>query len=128
MYYNELFIEDKLPDPLSQSELYSYFEKMKSGDTKAREIIIKHNIKLVFNQVMKRFCNMPYEKKELISIGLIGLIKSVDTFDISKDRKFSSYAVKCIDNEILMFLRREKKYSKEQSLDTPLGGMMMRWQ
>lgn len=88
MNYNELFIEDKLPNPLSQSELYSYFEKMKSGDTKAREIIIKHNIKLVFNQVIKRFYNAPYEKKELVSIGLI---KSVDTFDISKKLQFTTY-------------------------------------
>ena len=121
MDYNELFIEDKLPDPLSQSELYSYFEKMKSGDTKAREIIIKHNIKLVFNQVMKRFYNIPYEKKELVSIGLIGLIKSVDTFDTSKKLQFATYSTRCIDNEILMFLRKGKKYINDDSLDRPLN-------
>lgn len=63
MNYEELFIDEKLPDPLSQSEFYYYFEKMKSGDTNAREIILNHNIKLVLKQVTKYFLNTPYEKK-----------------------------------------------------------------
>ena len=118
MNYDDLFIESKLPNPLNNKELISYFEKMRAGDKLAREIIIRHNIKLVLNQILKKFGNSQYEKKELVSIGLIGLVKSVDTFDISKDKQFSTYATRCIDNEILMFMRKGKKYSKEQSLDT----------
>lgn len=121
MNYNDLFIYDKLPDPLSQEELYSYFEKMHFGDVDARELIIIHNIKIVLSRVMKVFNKTPYDKKELISIGLIGLIKSVDTFDISKNSQFSSYSIKCIDNEILMFLRKEKKYLNDDSLDRPIN-------
>ena len=121
MNYDDLFIESKLPNPLNNKELIAYFEKMRAGNKLAGEIIIRHNIKLVLNQVLKKFGNSQYEKKELVSIGLIGLVKGVDTFDISKDKQFSTYATRCIDNEILMFMRKGKKYSKEQSLDTPLG-------
>ncbi len=120
MNYNDLFIDDKLPNPLSQKELYDYFEKMKSGDTSAREIIILHNIKIVLATVIDHFNNTPYEEKELVSIGLIGLIKSVDTFDISKKYQFSSYCCRCIDNEILMFLRKGKKYLNDVSLEKPI--------
>lgn len=117
MNYNDLFIEQKLPNPLSKEETYYYFEKYKSKDMKAREIIINHNIKLVLYRVTKRFINFPYDKKELIQIGLVGLIKAVDTFDISKSIQFSSYASKCIDNEILMFVRKGNKYINDESLD-----------
>ena len=117
MNYNDLFIEQKLTNPLSKEETYYYFEKYKSKDMKAREIIINHNIKLVLYRVTKRFINFPYDKKELIQIGLVGLIKAVDTFDISKSIQFSSYASKCIDNEILMFVRKGNKYINDESLD-----------
>ncbi len=120
-YYNDLFVESKLPQPFSQKELYSYFEKMKAGDPTAREEIITHNIRLVINEVVKKFSETHYEEKELVSIGLIGLIKSVDTFDISKEVQFSPYSKKCIDNEILMFIRKGKKNINDYSLDTPLG-------
>lgn len=120
MNSNELFIDDDIPESLSRSEIYFYFEKLKSGDTEAREIIIEHNIRLVLYRVKKLFYNVPYEAKELVSIGLIGLIKSVDTFDTTKKLQFSTYASRCIDNEILMFLKKEKKHSNDKSFDEPL--------
>ncbi len=121
MNSDDLFIDTNLPKPLSKKEIYSYFEKMKQGDMKAREEIINHNIKLVLYQVKNRFNDTPYEQKELVSIGLIGLIKSVDTFDTTKNYSFASYATRCIDNEILMFLRKGKKSLSDQSLDSPIS-------
>lgn len=118
MNYSDFFIEGKLPGPLNQKELYSYFEKMRSGDTKAREIIITHNIKLVIHRVKNRFYNTSYEEKELVSTGLVGLIKSVDSFSISRNLQFSTYSTKCIDNEILSFLKKEKKHINTDSLNS----------
>lgn len=117
LIFDELFIEKKLSAPLSEEELYYYFEKYKSGDENAREIIIQHNITFVIYQVLHKFNNTTYDKKDLISVGLIGLIKSVDTFDISKNVQFVTYSRKCINNEILMFIRKNKKYMKVKSLD-----------
>lgn len=117
----DLFVEKNMPEPLNQKEICDYFEKYKNGDSNAREILIERNVKLVFHQVTKKFANVPYDKKELVSIGIIGLIKSVDTFDISKNTKFSSYAITCINNEVLMFLRKEKKYINTDSLDRILN-------
>lgn len=121
MNYNDWFISTKLPEPLTKDELYSCLEKVRKGDLKAREYVITHNIRLVINQVRKKFGSVPYDKKELVSIGLIGLIKSVDTFDISKNYEFSSYATTCIDNEILMFIRKWKRHIFDQSLYTPIS-------
>lgn len=122
MNYEELFIEsNKLPKPLSKKELYSYLEQYKQGDLKAREQVIIHNIRLVLYQVSKNFANTPYDKKELVSIGIVGLVKSVDTFDTDKNFEFATYATRCIDNEILMFLRKGKKSAFDQSINTPIG-------
>lgn len=114
MNYRNLFIEESLPEPLTKEELLKYIEQAKNGNKKAREKIIVHNIKLVLNRVIKKFINVEWDKEDLVSIGLIGLIKAVDTYDISKNC-FSTYAVRCIDNEIILFLRKIKKYSKENS-------------
>ncbi len=122
MVYEELFIEsNKLPKPLSKSELYSYLKQYKQGDLSAREKVIIHNIRLVLNQVSKKFANTPYDKKELVSIGIVGLINSVDTFDMDKSIKFATYAIKCINNEILMFLRKGEKNIADQSIYKPIG-------
>lgn len=117
MNYDDLFIENNLPEPLEESELNKYFEEMHNGNSSAREMIIEHNIRLVLNMVSKKFSGFSYDKKELASVGLIGLTKAVDTFDISKDNRFSTYAGRCIVNEILMFLRKERKHSDNESLD-----------
>lgn len=121
MNYEELFIEsNKLPEPLSKKELYSYLEQYKQGNLKAREQVIIHNIRLVLNQVIKKFNNTSYKKKELVSIGIVGLVKSVDAFDTDKNFEFSTYAARCIDYEILNFLRKEKKSVFGQSINTPI--------
>ena len=120
MSSNNLFVDTNLPKPLKMEEVYDCFEKMKSGDMAAREKIIIHNIRLVISEVMK-YLGGPYELQELVSIGMIGLIKSVDTFDISKGVNFSSYFVKCINNEILMFMRSEKRFINEVSFEQPIG-------
>lgn len=106
-----------LPKPLSKGEVYECFKKFKQGDLSAREQIIKCNIRLVISEVSKKFTNIGYEEEELLSIGLIGLIKSVDTFDIDKNFEFATYATRCIDNEILMFMRKGKKYINDRSLN-----------
>lgn len=121
MDYNDLFIDSHLPEPLTKNQVYDYLERYQFGDESAKDEIIKHNIRLVINQVIKRFGTTPYEKKELVSIGLVGLIKSVNTFNISKNVEFATYATRCIDNEILMFMRKGKKYINDGSLEQPIG-------
>ena len=117
MNSKDIFIADILPKPLNQEELKYYFEKMNNGDKEARKVIIERNIKLVLFQVEKFFYNTPYEPQELVAVGLIGLIKSVDTFDTSKKIQFSSYSSMCIHNEILMFIRKNKKHINDTSLN-----------
>lgn len=111
MYYNDLFIEvNNLPLPLSKSEMYELIEKTQHGDTDARDRAIVHNIRFVIYIVINIFMNVEYDKRDLVSIGIIGLIKAIDTFDLSRNNEFGTYAAKCIDNEILSFLRKLKKY------------------
>ena len=118
MNSNSWFIAgNKLPKQLSKQEVYELFEKMKSGDESARTMLIEHNIRLVFHVVYQYFNAVKYDKNDLVSIGNIGLIKAVSTFDDSKDVEFSSYAARCISNEILMFLRKMKKDENICSLD-----------
>lgn len=116
MIENNLFIESKLPPVLTKVQLYEQLKKYQAGDLEVRNIVITHNIRLVLNVVNNRFWNTQFDKKELVSIGLIGLIKSVDTFDITKNFEFSTYAARIINNEILMFMRKNKYYIKEDNL------------
>ena len=104
-------------EPLNKKEIIDNFNKMKAGDSKAREKIIVHNIKLVGYRVYKRFAKSLYDKDELFSVGIVGLIKSVDTFDVNKSVAFQSYAIRCIDNEILMYIRDNKKFLKNKSFE-----------
>lgn len=118
MNINELFIEvDKLPKPLSKKDIFKLFEER---SIESKEKIIKHNIRLVISQVMTKFGNVEYDKRDLVSIGNIGLIKAVNTFDTSKNIEFATYATKCINNEILMFLRKIKKESIVDSIHKPI--------
>ena len=112
----DIYYED-IPLPFSEKENRQYFKKMNDGDLKLRETLIRHNIRLVIKIVNRRYCNSIIEKNDLVSIGIIGLIKAVDTFDVEKNTQFSSYAVKCIDNEILMFFRKNTKYFNDWSLN-----------
>lgn len=117
----ELFINGgNVPKALSKQEIYELLKRIKCGDDNARENLILHNIRLVLYQVTNSFETVNYDKRELVSIGNIGLMKAVETFDMSKNIEFSTYAVRCINNEILMFLKKQKKYQNIDSLDKPI--------
>jgi len=104
------------PAPLSEKEELVLFKKMKNGDIKAREKLIEHNLRLVVHIVKKYYSNSK-EQEDLISIGTIGLIKAVDSYDISNGTRFATYAGKCLQNEILMYFRSQKKLAFETSLN-----------
>lgn len=112
-----LFGGKELPKTLSKYEVSELIEKIKQGDEKARKKLIEHNIRLVLYEVNHRFKSVEYDKNDLVSIGNIGLMKAITTFDASKKVEFSTYATRCIDNEILMFLRKLKKNQNVDSLD-----------
>lgn len=118
MYYEDLYSIKGLPNPLPEQELMDCFKAYQNGDHNAREKIILHNIKLVFSVVNQKFKRTPYDEMELIQIGIIGLMKSIDHYNLSKKIKFSTFAVSCISNEIGMFLRKRKKMDKDISLET----------
>lgn len=100
-----MFIDSNLPKPLTKVQIYDLFKKYQFGDISAKDERIKHNIRLVINHVKRKFSNVQCDKNELVAIGLIGLVKSVDKFDISRDFEFVTYAARCIDNEILTFIK-----------------------
>lgn len=117
VYKEDFFIEKNLPDPLSKSELIQCIKLTRDGSESARNKLIVHNIKLIVHLIKTKFHTVSYDKKELVSVGMIGLIKAVDTYDIEKNIPFSSYASICINNEILMFLRKHNRISQDVSLD-----------
>ena len=110
---------DPLPPPLSPEEEREMTARLKLGDENARAILIEHNLRLVVF-IARRFENTSIPLEDLISIGTIGLIKAVGTFDCTKKIKMATYASRCIENEILMFLRKTSKLKLEVSLDEPL--------
>lgn len=120
MYYNNLFNESNVSKTLNKKQLTECFKKYNAGDMQAREKIIKHNIRLVLYRVNTKFSNFPFDAEEMFSIGLIGLIKSVDNFDVEKNIQFATYATRCIDNEILMYARKENKHINISNLEEPL--------
>lgn len=107
------------PKPLSVEEEAYYMKKSREGDLEAREILIMRNLRLVAHVVKKYQCP-EYEQEELISIGTIGLIKAIATVDGEKGR-LSTYAARCIENELLMYFRSRKKLTKEVSYYEPIG-------
>lgn len=119
---NELFYiggSDTLPPPLSQEEEKEIIARLKDSD-EAKTILIEHNLRLVV-YLAKKFESTGINVEDLISIGTIGLIKAVNTFKAEKNIKLATYASKCIENEILMHLRRVGKAKTEISLDEPLN-------
>lgn len=107
------------PQPLSAKEEKECFELMKSGDTSARNQLIEHNLRLVAH-IVKKYYTATNEQDDLVSVGTIGLIKAVDTFDANKGIRLSSYAARCIENEILMFFRNCKKFAQDVSMNEPI--------
>ena len=106
--------------PLSKEEEHEYLQQLKGGDLEARNKLVEHNLRLVAH-IVKKYNNLERDMDDLISIGTIGLIKAVNTYDESKGNRLVTYASRCIENELLMLLRREKKCSKEVSLYEPIG-------
>ena len=108
------------PAPLSPSEEKYYIQKYTEGDLEAKHILIEHNLRLVAH-VIKKYQNLEEDPEDLISIGTIGLIKAVVTFNPDKGNRLAAYASRCVENEILMYLRSRKKNGKEISLYEPIG-------
>ena len=111
---------DILLPPLEKEEEYVLLEKVKQGDLDARNTLIEHNLRLVV-YVAKRFETNSFNLEDLISIGTMGLIKAISTFKFDKNIKLATYASRCIENEILMFLRKKSRMRIEVSLDEPLS-------
>lgn len=108
------------PLPLSEKEEQQYLERLKSGDEKARNVLIERNLRLVAH-IVKKFDNTGEEIDDLISIGTIGLIKAINTFDQGKKTRLATYAARCIENEILMHFRSTRRTRTEVSLYDPIG-------
>ena len=106
--------------PLNANEEKACLKKMKEGSPKAKDTLIERNLRLVAH-VSKKYQNTEEEMEDLISIGTIGLIKAVMTFDVERGSKLATYAARCIDNELLMYLRAKRKMSREVSLYEPIG-------
>ena len=111
---------DVLPAPLSLAEEKEMLTKMNDRDECARAVLIEHNLRLVV-YIARKFENTGVNIEDLVSIGTIGLIKAVNTFDVTKKIKLATYASRCIENEILMYLRRNGKTRGDVSLDEPLN-------
>ena len=121
--YNDCFFvgaTDKLPPPLSKKDELEYLIRSKQGDIEARNILIEHNLRLVVF-LAKKYENTGFDIEDLVSIGSIGLIKGINTYKIDKNIKLATYASRCIANEILMFLRKNKKKKIEVSLEETLN-------
>lgn len=108
------------PEPLNAEEEKMYLQMLENGDKEARTILIERNLRLVAH-VCKKYSNNNTDLDDLISIGTIGLMKGVNTFNADKNIKLATYASRCIENEILMFLRKNNKTKGEISIDEPLN-------
>lgn len=110
---------NSFPKPLSFEEEQKYFEKMEKGDKEAKNKLVEHNLRLV-SHIIKKYYSNSSEQDDLVSIGTIGLIKAVSSFNYEKGTKFATYAARCIENEILMYFRNKKKYAQDISLSDPI--------
>ena len=108
------------PKPLTEKQERECLEKSANGDIAARNMLVEHNLRLVAH-IIKKYYGTQSEQDDLVSIGTIGLIKAINTFDMNKNIKLSSYASRCIENEILMYLRRNSKTRMEVSIDELLN-------
>lgn len=106
--------------PLTPEEELFYLNLSQQGDAKARNLLVEHNLRLVAH-IVKKYNTFERDMEDLISTGTIGLIKAINTYDTSKGNKLGTYASRCIENELLMLLRQERKSSREVSLYEPIG-------
>lgn len=108
------------PQPLTEEEEKLYLNKFKNGDLKAKNMLVERNLRLVAH-IVKKYSFPGKEVDDLISIGTVGLIKAIDSFDCSKGTRLATYAARCIENEILMLIRNNKKTKGEVYLQDPIG-------
>ena len=118
-YVNYIRGNETLPEPLSKDEEFRILTNFQAGDERARQTLIEHNLRLVV-YIAKKFESSGVNLEDLISIGTLGLIKGVQTFKMDKNIKLATYASRCIENEILMHLRKTNRIRHEVSLDEPL--------
>lgn len=107
------------PMPLSKKEESLYLQRFKQGDIEARNKLVEHNLRLVAH-IIKKYYSSTNDQDDLVSIGTIGLIKAINTFDDDKGIRLSSYAARCIENEVLMYFRSTKKTSRDISMNEPI--------
>ncbi|MDD5984451.1 MAG: RNA polymerase sporulation sigma factor SigE [Turicibacter sp.] len=119
-YVNYIRGNETLPEPLSKDEEFRILTNFQAGDERARQTLIEHNLRLVV-YIAKKFESSGVNLEDLISIGTLGLIKGVQTFKMDKNIKLATYASRCIENEILMHLRKTNRIRHEVSLDEPLN-------
>ncbi|MBE6827620.1 MAG: RNA polymerase sporulation sigma factor SigK [Ruminococcaceae bacterium] len=121
MFYLMLHLENSgsFPKPLSAKEEAEALAKMQQGDAAARDLLIEHNLRLVVHIIKKYYSNYS-DQDDLISIGTIGLIKAVNSFDNSKGTRLATYAARCVENEILMYFRNQKKSAQDISMNDPI--------
>ncbi|MEQ2472857.1 RNA polymerase sporulation sigma factor SigK [Laedolimicola intestinihominis] len=108
------------PQPLEAEEEQYYLQRLKEGDGQARDILVERNLRLVAH-IVKKYQGTGEETEDLISIGTIGLIKAVTTFDSGKGSRLATYAARCVENELLMYFRSKKKTARETSYYDPIG-------
>ena len=108
------------PEPLTMEEEFEYIKKYEEGDEEARNILIERNLRLVAH-IAKKYSSTTVSKDDLISIGTIGLIKGINSYNSKKGVRLATYVAKCIDNEVLMYLRSSKKTQAEVYLNEPIG-------
>ena len=120
LFFTGSYSNTVFPSPLSKKDEEKYIELMKHGDNEARSILIERNLRLVAH-IVKKFDSKNSDPDDLISIGTIGLIKGIDTFSNSKSTRITTYAAKCIENEILMHFRSNKKHLNDVSLNDYIG-------
>ena len=118
--FTAAYSNNSFPDPLTKEEEDLYVEKSNLGDKDARSKLIEHNLRLVAH-IVKKYDNKNEDTDDLISIGTIGLIKGVDSYSKKKNTRLTTYAARCIENEILMYFRNNKKRSKDISINDSVG-------
>lgn len=121
LFYALQLSTGSFPKPLTEAEEQHYLALSAAGDLEARNILIERNLRLVAH-IMKKYYSQTADQEDLISIGTIGLIKGITTFDASKGAKLATYAARCVENEILMHFRSQKKSSQDVSLSDCIEG------
>jgi RNA polymerase sporulation-specific sigma factor len=120
VFFTGSYSVNVFPEPLKSGEEDEYIKKLLVGDKEARNILIEHNLRLVAH-IVKKYENKENDTDDLISIGTIGLVKGIDSYKPAKNTRLTTYAARCIENEILMYFRSTKKFNNDVSLNDTIG-------